>query len=301
MNTSKNIKGTIKMPKEYWSTLNTSLKVAEYFWNLDFTNAFKCLFENGFLKDNDICNVEKEAEEVKKLLFDNRTDICKNIFIINRIKGYRKKFENQDDACEIMFNDLTDIAHHIDFVIRIWIGQWQELQQLACSCYDKAGNHFTAYAYMSPEIKAEIMKCRNRMLPAFAKNGIWGYSYFSIYSPALNNDVRILYGIYKALCFATTGDPYYRETVNNLDRIVSITFPYKEEYIVKNLPDTKKWLADHPLFFFAKERPSFLQDGKELFLVVNDNYLITVKEGDKIFVCQNNLLQIEKHTTVSQT
>ena len=287
----------IKMPEHYWNVLNRALNIAKSFYNLDFANAFELLFSTGFKKEEKVIITSENANEVKNILFANKL-VNKNETVISELSHYLTCFEGGDGDYDLTAKEALSIAKYLDFVSRIWLGQWCRFQEILWAFKNADGEPFTSVFYMPYDKELKITICRNKMLPVFIEEGICGTgASFGIYSDVLHDDVRILYGIYKALQFAVNGNPSDRDIVKHFDTPVEIRFPYKEIFVVKTYEETKKWLNEHPIPSFINDtKPSYAEDEntKDLYVYLNDMHSLLVKEGDKIFVCENNCLEIEK-------
>lgn len=287
----------IKMPKHYWDVFNRALNVIKSFCNLDFEHSFELLFLNGFKNKEKLINVKENSNKIKEILFDGKMVVKNNDFILE-LEKWITCFENEDGDYDLTPKELSSISRNLDFVIRIWLGQWHNFQDLLWICRNEEGEPLSSVFYMPYNQDHMITACRNRMLPIFVREGICnpGVS-FGIYSEILHDDIRILYGIYKALEFAVTGNPSDRDIVRYHDVPVSIKFPYKEEFTVSTYAETKKWLDEHPVPGFINDtKKSYVEEEKtkELYVYLNDMQSILVCKGDKIFVCENNFLEVEK-------
>jgi hypothetical protein len=278
------------MPDNYWNVLNKALKTVKYFYSLDFENAFTLLYTNSFKSNQPIVDVKNNSNKLKDILFEKHS-VTPNDYTISNIDAYLKSIEQKNGDYEFISTDIVSLINYLDFIIRVWIGQWENLTDIVRACKYESKEFFISK-------ESEIAKCRNSMFPIFKEKGVdarLGTS-LGIYSDVFCEDVIILYGIYKALKFSISGSYADKDFVRKSDKPVYIQFPYKETFVVSSYEATKEWLDNHPMPGEIATRQSYIADEetKQLYVYVNMYHSVLVEPDDKIFVCENRNLKIEK-------
>ena len=287
---------TIKMPDNYWKSLSFALDVAEDFYSLRFADGFEKLFANAFTENNEVSCAERHSNEILATLFDRGLDGVSGteatVAVIQKLKA---EFAKGDGEYDLTDNEMGIVAEHLDFVIRIWLGQWGELQKVVSRCHYANGDSIDDYYFMEDTKERAIIAHRHEMLPVFAINRIMSpNSSFGIYSGLLNDDVRILYGLYKSIRFSLSGLSHDDEIVRNSDKPVIIQYPYVDEVVVENNEQAMKWLDKHPTPSFSGSAQSYILDGDKVYVYIRDNLSIEIAPGTKIYANKNGRLDVER-------
>ena len=288
---------TISMPKNYWDTLNSALSVAEKFYTFNFNDAFIGTSEIAFNSDVEKHNVEFYAEAILKLMFPSGiSNISYNPDRLAELRKYQTMFKSGEDGeFDLNTEDMSKIASHIDFVMRICMGQWDNLQNIICNSMNMSGQYIDTCLFMDELMLRDIAEIRGQMLPIFLANGIrTSHASFGIYSDMLHDRVCILYGLYKALRFSVTGSAFDTETVRNSDKPVIITFPYVDSHVVGNHDLLINWLSKYPVGDTFAQKAVYIVDDGKTYVYFNDVASVAVEQGDVIYASVNGRLTIEK-------
>ena len=291
---------TIKMPENYWKTLHFALDVAEDFYNFNFENGFEKLFANAFVKNNTVNCAKKYSDIILDTLFPNGTSgVVGNKSHADLIHAFNVYFENGDDEYELSVDEFNRISPYLDFVIRMWLGQWGELQKIVSVCTYDDGTPVDTYFFMDSPKEQKVIECRQKMIPAFNEHHITGTNAsFGIYSDKLNDDIRIIYGIYKAFRFAVGGNSRDDEIVTGKDKQVYVKFPYVDSHVVESNETAIEWLEQYPIPSFSGPARSYVVDGDNVYVYIKDGLSILISPGTKIFVNQNGRLDVERDGTL---
>ena len=293
---------TIKMPKNYWQTLYFALDVAEDFYRLKFEDGFEKLFANAFAEKqiNEVNCAPKYSEMLLNTLFPNGyKNVIGNIAHADFIHAMHMYFENGDDDYNLSVDELNRITPYIDFVIRMWLGQWGELQHIVSVCTYEDVTPVDSHFFMESDKEMKVTKCRQWMIPAFNAYRITGANAsFGIYSDKLNDDIRILYGIYKAIRFAISGSSRDDEIVKGTDKQVVVKFPYVDSMIVESNEQAIEWLEKYPVPSFSGPVKSYVVDNGVVYAYIRDTLSIALAPGTKVFVNQNGRFDVERDGTL---
>ena len=287
---------TMTMPEHYWDVLTSALCAAEEFYKLDFANGFERVFSNAFAEDNTVSCAEKHSYEILNTLFpvglENVVISNEHVALINKAKS---AFEKKNGEYELTDDELSNVSIYLDLIIRIWLGQWGELQKIVSVCKYKDGSHVNDYFFMDTDDEVAVIKHRHQMIPMFAEHRILSANAsFGIYSQVLHDDIRILYGIYKAIRFALYGSSRDIEIVKNSDEPIVIKFPYVDEVTIVDHEQVTEWLDKYPMPDFMGPKKSYVIDGGKLYVYINDYVSIEVVPGTKIYVNKNGRLEVER-------
>ena len=279
----------IAMPNEYWKLLKKSLNIANDFFNLNFVRAFSELFNDAFVTENDVYNVEEFSKKMLYLFVGTETYTDR----YDKIDKLFSKMSFQNGDYQLEEEDLSFISHILDFIIRIWIGQWHELDKVISIKSD-------SFITFNEEINRTITEIRNEMIPKFKKRGILSpYASFGIYSKELSEDIRKIYGIYKKIRFVLFGDTRDSSICDvNYMQNIYIELPNKSEFIVgSDLSGVKVFLdslkSKYDVYSRSK-KVSYVEEYGNLYVYVNDMLSVRVDKGTKIIVQYNRWPVIER-------
>lgn len=282
----------IEMPAKYWKALHRALDTAAALYALKFDKAFESIVAHSYRDQFEPGDVAALSENVHYAIFGDAK--VKPDGIAKTIKEYKKKFMAKDGEYDLSDDDFYVINRALDLTIRIALGQWNEFGW-AYSGYSVNGERFMVGCF-DELTNSKLANIRNRMIPLFPMNNIHGANAsFGIYSPSLANEIGYMYGIYKAINFATKGNPHDEEIVKNSDKPVLIKFPYVKSFVVKNMDQVKQELADCMIPDYISEHKSYVEeeDGT-IYVYYRHGMAIRVDPGTKIAICHNSWPEIER-------
>lgn len=284
---------TIEMPKNYWKLLFFALETAKEFYSLNFTKGFSNVFEKTFDDNLEVNAIKVHSDAILKELFgDEYTQIYCDKKTVDSISNYENIFKSENGEYDLTDENLYEIINYLDFVIRIQLGQWGELQRVVNVSHYGNGEIVNHCYFMDDDIENNILKHRNQMFTLFHLNS---NAFFGIYSYKIKDDVRILYGLLKALKFSISGNFNDTERVRKYDKPVKIKFPYVDEIVVENNEQAKKWLDKHPIKNIANQNiNSYTVANGIVYVYVNDTISIAINPGTKIYACKNGCLEVER-------
>lgn len=193
---------------------------------------------------------------------------------------------------DFSYDDMFLICNNLELIERIWIGQWDHLSDVVEDKYR-----------FDQETMKEIWKLRDNITDAYSRKGLTGYSSYGIYSPYLDDDVRMLYAfqkvyLYEKSAYGVNATPFSL-TGELTDDTPRIELPYKETLVFNSYEE----IEEYSKTFMEEQRKAsnFLseikkihhEDGKFYFPTApNISYL--TEPGDKVERKQNDYFVVTK-------
>lgn len=282
----------IEMPVKYWKALHRALDTASALMDLKFEKAFNSIVKYSYREQFIHRDIDALSKEIHNTIFGSAK--IKTDDVGKKIKGYKKILAAKDGEYDFSNDDFGYIARALDLTIRVALGQWDELTW-AYMNYLVDGERFITQEKQD-NTKTKLAYIRNQMIPLFSMHNVHGSAAsFGIYSPTLANEIGYMYGIYKAIKFATQGNPSDEEIVKNSDKPVSIIFPYDKSFVVESMEQVKAELENQMVPDYAFSHNIFVEeeDGS-IYVYYRHGLAIKVDIGTKINICHNGWPEIER-------
>lgn len=202
-----------ELTKNQILNITKSLNMSIWLYALDWTKAFQALSKFAFANTDNIVTDFSEMSDFQNLLY--RADeygplelgidtefqtALENLELAFEAAYSEETFEPDNVPytyeMEFDFNSLQVLEESLDLIIRLSLGQWDNLGTVLNKITDKRGKHvYLTYFCNEPFVKMY----RNHFISAF--NPISGAESFGIHSKEISENVRSIYEVYKALMF----------------------------------------------------------------------------------------------------
>lgn len=193
---------------------------------------------------------------------------------------------------DLSFDEMNQICNALEFVDRLWLGQWNELAKVLTDKWILGDDELTT-----------VNLLRDNITDAYSRKGISGYASYGIYSTELKDEIRLIYAFQKVYRYEKTAIGVDSTPFKLYDDLSSetpkITLPYKESVTFGTEEEIKeyaeKYMASQntgSLFYVEMRKILFEDTG--IYFPTNPQISYLVEPGDTIHLKQNGFFIVEK-------
>ena len=308
-----------KMSRQHTLAVMQALDTYSLFLELDWQKAFQVLSDFAYCEKYEgtkafRTNWKKDVQHFQNLLFNKDELNISKILDFNEIQKitdirakFADKYPSEKYKIELSVDDVGNLESVLDFVVRIAIGQWNNLALVLCGLKDENNN--PVYDKWSCD-EPFVCHYRNRIFRVFEDECLSSsLSSIGIYSSLLSDQIHRIYEVYKELmyeykCFGTYSCRPMKATADKTP-LPEIQFPLTFIFEFDGDLEKAKKILKSP------DKPSVIHRDCREYSDVPGQLFIPIQEdagtvyqrlipGDKVYRKLNGFYVVKKPDNTSQ-